>query len=233
MVTWHYWGCVLVSILPQALEHEEVVIQLKSEHAKQLSKQRLEFEEQVTALEATAAARLRALREADEQRARYPHTLYTMDHRLPKSATHRAAASAMDAAHAEHVAHLVAQHDQAVKDMQAYYNDVVRSNLDVIKALKQQLADASTTASGAVRAAAAAEAVQVAMAESLTKAQEKVKALEGVAHGAARDRASLRRTTKQLTKTSNVLKSRELQLEALQQDHEALQARYDALSRCV
>lgn len=54
----------------QALEHEEVVTQLKSEHAKQLSKQRLEFEEQVTALEAAAAARLRALREADEQHTR-------------------------------------------------------------------------------------------------------------------------------------------------------------------
>lgn len=57
--------------LLQALEHEEVVTQLKAEHAKQLSKQRLEFEEQVTAMEAAAAARLKALREADEQRARY------------------------------------------------------------------------------------------------------------------------------------------------------------------
>lgn len=139
----------------------------------------------------------------------------------------------MDAEHAAHVERLVAQHDQAVKDMQTYYNDVVRSNLDVIKALKQQLGDASKTAAGASRAAAAAEAAQAAMEGPLATANAKVEALKGAAHGAARDRALLKRTTKQLARATKVLQGRDLQLEALQQQHQALQMRCDALARCA
>ncbi len=54
----------------QDLEHEEIITQLKLEHAKQLSKHRLELEAQVTSMHATFAAQLSMLREEAETKAR-------------------------------------------------------------------------------------------------------------------------------------------------------------------
>lgn len=144
----------------------------------------------------------------------------------------RVVASTVDQQHEQHVHCLTAQHEQAISDMQTYYNDVVRSNLDVIKALKQRLGEAARTAAGATRAAAAAEAARAALEAPYKEAASEMETLRRAAQGAARDRALQRRTAKQLARAVGALRDKELQLEALQQQHEALQGQYDTLQRC-
>ncbi len=115
--------------------------------------------------------------------------------------------------------------------MQTYYNQVIHTNLDAIRALKQQLTDATTTASTATRAAQDAQAQVATLTKVLQEAQAQVAEFKGAAQGAARDRAALRRATRMLNKTSAALQQRELQAEALMQRHAVLQEEHDVLRR--
>ncbi|KAL4443289.1 hypothetical protein ABPG75_011026 [Micractinium tetrahymenae] len=200
----------------QELSAEELIKQFRLDNAKQASRMRQDFEGQARAIQAKYEAQLKALQQAAE--AHYATDL-----------------AELEEAKNAHIADLMARHEAAFRDMRAYYNQVTHSNLDLIKALKEEIADMK--AAEAAREKLVGDVVREnrRLAEPLAQAVQEADVLRQQVEGAERDRTLLAATKarlaaaeKQARATEWELEVTQQRLEKVQQERDELQHRFDA-----
>eukprot|EP00767_Chilomastix_cuspidata_P001720 gnl/Chilomastix_cuspidata/1843.p2 GENE.gnl/Chilomastix_cuspidata/1843~~gnl/Chilomastix_cuspidata/1843.p2 ORF type:complete len:481 (+),score=292.91 gnl/Chilomastix_cuspidata/1843:2669-4111(+) len=105
-----------------SLSHMDAVRSLKEEHLRASSLEREQFEDRLRAAQRRFDARAAQIREdADIRRKAELHEVEERKN--------------------EHIARLLAQHKASFEEIKAYYNDITESNLDLIKSLKEELAE--------------------------------------------------------------------------------------------
>ncbi len=103
------------------LAHEDAVRKLKLENAKEITKVRQEYELNAKGMDQMYENKLGILRESYSQK--HAHEVHEIEER--KNA---------------HIANLMRNHDAAFSEIKNYYNDITHNNLDVIKTLKDDIA---------------------------------------------------------------------------------------------
>lgn len=200
----------------QELSTEELIKQFRLDNAKQASRLRQEFEGQARAIQGKYEAQLAALQQAAE--AHYAADLADLEE--GKNA---------------HIADLMARHEAAFKDMRAYYSQVTHSNLDLIKALKEEIAEMK--AAEAAREKLVGDVVREnrRLAEPLAQAVQEADVLRQQVEGAERDRALLAATKARLAAAEKQARAAAWELEVtqqrlgrVQQDRDELQQRFDS-----
>ncbi len=104
------------------LAEEDLVRQHNLDHAKEITKLRQEFEANVNAIEQKYEKKMKVLKEDSEQRR--THEIHEIEER--KNA---------------HIDRLLKDHDIAFSEIKNYYNDITHNNLDLIKTLKEDVAE--------------------------------------------------------------------------------------------
>jgi hypothetical protein len=104
------------------LAHEDVVRQLKLEQAKEITKLRQEFELNAKEMQQKYEKKMKVLREDFEHRRK--HEIHEIEERKNT-----------------HVNQLMKKHDTAFSEIKNYYNDITHNNLDLIKTLKDDVAE--------------------------------------------------------------------------------------------
>ncbi|GIQ88215.1 growth arrest-specific protein 8 [Kipferlia bialata] len=102
--------------------HQDLVQNLQEEHLRSMSLLRRSFEEQLGVAQTDYEHKLHRYREDAEIRR-------------------RAEVHEVDERKNQHIRQLIAQHERAFAEIKAYYNDITHSSLDLIKSLKEELAE--------------------------------------------------------------------------------------------
>ena len=104
------------------LAHEDVVRQLKLEHAKEITKIRQEFELQAQELQQKYEKKMKILR--DDLELRRKQEIHEIEERKNT-----------------HINELMKKHERAFAEIKNYYNDITHNNLDLIRTLKEDVAE--------------------------------------------------------------------------------------------
>ena len=104
------------------LANEHFVRQLKLEHAKEITKLRQEFELQARELQQKYEKKMKILR--DDLELRRKQEIHEIEERKNT-----------------HINELMKKHERAFSEIKNYYNDITHNNLDLIKTLKEDVAD--------------------------------------------------------------------------------------------
>eukprot|EP01110_Echinostelium_bisporum_P009200 TRINITY_DN32607_c0_g1_i1.p1 TRINITY_DN32607_c0_g1~~TRINITY_DN32607_c0_g1_i1.p1 ORF type:complete len:150 (-),score=21.36 TRINITY_DN32607_c0_g1_i1:276-725(-) len=102
------------------LSHEDVIINLKQEHDKSITRIRQEYEVRVKEVSVKYERKMKALR--DDNEIKRKNEIHEVEERKNL-----------------HISDLVKKHDRAFHDIKVYYNDITLNNLELIKALKEQV----------------------------------------------------------------------------------------------
>ncbi|KAL4423403.1 hypothetical protein ABPG77_009981 [Micractinium sp. CCAP 211/92] len=194
----------------QELSAEELIKQFRLDNAKQASRLRQEFEAQARAIQGKYEAQLRALQQAAE--AHYAADLADLEE--VKSA---------------HIADLMTRHEAAFKDMQAYYSQVTHANLDLIKALKDEVAEMKAAEAAKEKLVGDVVRENRQLAEPLAQAVQAADSLRQQVQGAERDRSLLAATKARLAAAEKQARAAAWELEVTQQRLERVEQERDEL----
>lgn len=106
----------------QELAHEELIRQMKLEHAKEITKLRQAFDLQVRELEMKYDKKMKILRSDMELRRK--QEIHEIEERKNS-----------------HINDLMKKHERAFAEVKNYYNDITHNNLDLIRTLKDDVAE--------------------------------------------------------------------------------------------
>merc|ERR1711871_1834698 len=104
------------------LAHEDVIRELKQEHDKNITKLRQEYERTVKEMQQKYERKMRVLR--DELDLRRKVEIFEIEERKNN-----------------HINELMKKHEKAFGEIKNYYNDITHNNLDLIRSLKDEVAD--------------------------------------------------------------------------------------------
>eukprot|EP00891_Asterochloris_glomerata_P006792 jgi/Astpho2/6792/fgenesh1_pm.00103_%23_10_t len=194
----------------QELAHEEVVRQLQLEQAKQVTKLRQEVEQGARDLASKADRRMKALREDAELRRK--QDIHEVEER--KNA---------------HIQDLMKKHEKAFADIKNYYNDITHNNLDLIKTLKEDVAEMKKKEAQNEKLMYEIAQENKRLSEPLQKALKEVETLRTQVSNYDADKMALSQGKARLSHSHKQVKNLEWENEVLQQRLGNIQAERDAL----
>jgi hypothetical protein len=187
------------------LSHQDALKALRSEHERELTMMRQQYELQARELHASHEARHRSLRSELELRRRTE--LHEVEER--KNA---------------HISSLLLQHERQYASMKQYYNDITHNNLDLIKALKEELAELTKRGAASEKLMWEIAQENKRLSEPLQTALREVGALRAQLGDYDRDRQSL-------SLAKGRVDALEVQLRSVSWEHGLLEERFGAVER--
>ena len=192
------------------LAHEDMVRHLRLNHAKEISKIRKEFEDNARALQVKYEKKQRNLR--DEQDLRRKQEVHEIEER--KNA---------------HINELMRRHEKAFAEIKNYYNDITHNNLDLIKTLKDDVAEMKKKESANEKLMYEIAQENKRLAEPLTRALKEVETLRHQLADHDKDKASLAQTRARFAESERKLKNLEWEHEVMEQRFAQVEAERDDL----
>eukprot|EP00741_Cyanophora_paradoxa_P025209 tig00000350_g24334.t1 len=184
----------------QELAHEDYVKTLKLEHDKNITKLRQEFERTAKELQQKYEKKMKMLR--DELELRRKNEIHEIEERKNT-----------------HINELMKKHEKAFGEIKNYYNDITHNNLDLIKSLKEEVAEMKKKEAQNEKLMFEIAQENKKLSEPLAHALKEVDQLRHELHNYQKDKMSLQNA-----------KARLLQMEgqhkALQWEHEILEQRF-------
>lgn len=199
-----------MEIKEQELAHEDVVRQLKLEHAKEVTKLRQEYELNAKELQQKYEKKMKILR--DDLELRRKQEIHEIEERKNS-----------------HINELMKKHEKSFHEIKNYYNDITHNNLDLIKTLKEDVADMKRKEAKNEKLMYEIAQENKRLSEPLTKALKEVTSLTDQLSNYEKDKVSLQQTKSRLTDTDKQLKNLSWESEVLQQRFEKIQGERDEL----
>ncbi|GAB4818648.1 hypothetical protein N2152v2_005694 [Parachlorella kessleri] len=123
-----------------------------------------------------------------------------------------------------HIQNLMLTHEKAFRDMKAYYNEITHANLDLIKTLKEEIAELKRSEVKNEKLMHDVARENKRLTEPLSKAVQEVESLRQAVATAERNRGMLESTKSRLVTS-------EKRCRALEWENEVLQQRLDVVQR--
>uniref|UniRef100_A0A7S0X897 Growth arrest-specific protein 8 domain-containing protein n=1 Tax=Mantoniella antarctica TaxID=81844 RepID=A0A7S0X897_9CHLO len=180
------------------LAHEDVVRALKLEQAKEITKLRQEFELNAKETQQRYEKKMKVLREDFEHRRK--HEIHEIEERKNS-----------------HINQLMKKHDTAFSEIKNYYNDITHNNLDLIKTLKDDVAEMKKKEATNDQLMYEISQENKRLSEPLTKALREVDDLRKALASHDKDKQSLQHTKTRLSDTEKSLKNLEWENEVAAQ----------------
>ena len=192
------------------LAHEDVVRQLKLEQAKVTTMLRQEFEQNGKELQALYEKKMKTQREDLELQRK--HEIHEVEERKNT-----------------HINQLMKKHDVAFTEIKNYYNDITHNNLDLIKTLKDDVAEMKKKEATNDQLMYEISQENKRLSEPLTKALREVDDLRRQLASYEKDKASLTATKKRLADSEKSLKNLEWEHEVQTQRFAKVEKERDEL----
>lgn len=187
------------------LAHDELTAALKVEHERQLTRLRGEFEDRCRELEQRYERRMGEAR-AEAERRRQNEV---------REAEERKNA---------HIAELMQRHERAFAEMKAYYNGIFASNADLVRTLREQLAEARQREADHAKEVADVRGENRRMAEPLEQAQARAAQMAARAAELEKELSTLRSSKARVAQLDG-------QLRAVRWENEVLIQRFERVER--
>uniref|UniRef100_A0A7S0N549 Growth arrest-specific protein 8 domain-containing protein n=1 Tax=Pyramimonas obovata TaxID=1411642 RepID=A0A7S0N549_9CHLO len=182
------------------LAHEDVVRQLKLDNAKEITKLRQEFELNARELQNKYEKKMKMLR--DDLELRRKQEIHEIEERKNT-----------------HINELMKKHEKAFADIKNYYNDITHNNLDLIKTLKEDVAEMKKKEAQNEKLMTEIAQENKRLSEPLQKALKEVEMQRHQLANYEKDKTSLHLTKQRLVDTDKQLKN-------LEWDHEVITQRF-------
>ena len=192
------------------LAHEDVVRQLKLEQAKVTTMLRQEFEQNGKELQALYEKKMKTQREDLELQRK--HEIHEVEERKNT-----------------HINQLMKKHDVAFSEIKNYYNDITHNNLDLIKTLKDDVAEMKKKEATNDQLMYEISQENKRLSEPLTKALREVDDLRRQLASYEKDKASLVATKQRLADSEKSLKNLEWEHEVQTQRFAKVEKERDEL----
>jgi len=187
------------------LAHEEAVRTLKETHDKQITRIRAEFEQQAKELQGKYDKKMKNLREELEGRRKLE--IHEVEERKNF-----------------HINELMKKHEKAFGEIKNYYNDITHNNLDLIKSLKEEVAEMKKKEAANEKLMFEIAQENKRLSEPLTRALKEVELLRHELSNYDKDKLSLQNTKARLL----VLEDQNKQLSW---EHEVLVQRFSIVQK--
>ena len=187
------------------LAHEEAVRTLKETHDKQITRIRAEFEQQAKELQGKYDKKMKNLREELEGRRKLE--IHEVEERKNF-----------------HINELMKKHEKAFGEIKNYYNDITHNNLDLIKSLKEEVAEMKKKEAANEKLMFEIAQENKRLSEPLTRALKEVELLRHELSNYDKDKLSLQNTKARLL----VLEDQNKQLSW---EHEVLVQRFSLVQK--
>mmetsp|Transcript_35535 Transcript_35535/g.78843 ORF Transcript_35535/g.78843 Transcript_35535/m.78843 type:complete len:471 (-) Transcript_35535:833-2245(-) len=194
----------------QELHNQDLVRSLKLEHAKEITKLRQEFELQAKELQQKYEKKMKALR--DDLELRRKQEIHEVEERKNT-----------------HIHDLMKKHERAFAEIKNYYNDITHNNLDLIKTLKEDVAEMKKREAQNEKLMYEIAQENKRLSEPLTKALKEVELLRQQLANYDKDKSSLQQTKARLLNSEKQIKNLEWENEVLQQRFMKVQTERDEL----
>jgi len=192
------------------LAHEDYIRQLQLEHAKEITMIRKEFELNAKELQQKYEKHMKKMR--DELELRRKLEVHEIEDRKNS-----------------HIQDLMKRHEKAFADIKNYYNDITHNNLDLIKALKEDVAEMKKSEANSQKLMYEIAQENKRLQEPLQKALKECDMLRQQLHDYEKDKMSLSQTKARLGQTEKLLKNLEWEHEVFQQRFAQVQKERDEL----
>ena len=192
------------------LSHEDVVRQLKVDQAKEITVLRQEFEQNGKELQALYEKKMKTQREDLELQRK--HEIAEVEERKNT-----------------HINQLMKKHDAAFDEIKNYYNDITHNNLDLIKTLKDDVAEMKKKEATNDQLMFEISQENKRLSEPLTKALREVEDLRRRVATQEKDKASLQAAKKRAAETEKALKNLEWEHEVQTQRFAEVEKERDEL----
>mmetsp|Transcript_21580 Transcript_21580/g.35747 ORF Transcript_21580/g.35747 Transcript_21580/m.35747 type:complete len:503 (-) Transcript_21580:103-1611(-) len=187
------------------LSNEDVIKNLKLEHDKNTTKLRQEYERSARELQAKYDKKMKMLR--DELELRRKNEIHEIEERKNT-----------------HINELMKKHEKAFAEIKNYYNDITHNNLDLIKSLKDEVAEMKKKEAEQDKMMFEIAQENKKLTEPLQAALKEVEQLRQELRNYDKDKMSLSNSKARLLATETSLKN-------LQWEHEVLEQRFGQLQR--
>lgn len=187
-----------VELKEAELAHQEVIKQMRIDHAKEITKLRQKFELQAKELQQKYEKKMRIMR--DDLELRRKQEIHEIEERKNT-----------------HINDLMKKHERAFAEIKNYYNDITHNNLDLIKTLKEDVAEMKKREAQNEKLMYEIAQENRRLSEPLTKALKEVEALRQALATYEKDKLVLAQTKARLVGTEKQLKNLEWENEVLQQ----------------
>jgi hypothetical protein len=199
-----------LEIKESELAHEDVVRQLKLEHAKEITKLREAFEINAKELGQKYEKKMKLLR--DDLEIRRKQEVHEIEERKNT-----------------HINELMKHHEKAFAEIKGYYQDVTHNNLDLIKTLKEEVGEMKKKESANEKLMYEIAQENKRLSEPLVKALKENEALRSSLQNYDKDKISLAQTKARLLETEKQLKNLEWEHEVLVQKSSQVTSERDEL----
>ncbi|GMH43172.1 hypothetical protein BSKO_11094 [Bryopsis sp. KO-2023] len=194
----------------QELSHEHFVSGLSNQHSKELEKLRKEYQlEMSTAMENSEKKMANMRQEMAMQKKRDIHEVEERKN--------------------HHIETMMTKHTREYENMRYYYNDIISNNLDLIKALKEDITMMKQAELRSDKLMCSIVTEKKQMAVPLAKALKEVESLRQKLGQYNKDKVALSRTRARHADSEKKLKSLEFEHEVVQQRFEKLQKDRDQI----
>ncbi|KAG2441242.1 hypothetical protein HYH02_010085 [Chlamydomonas schloesseri] len=194
----------------QELAHQDIIRQLKLEHAKEITKLRQEFEQQAKDLQSKYEKKMKMLR--DDMELRRKQEIHEIEERKNT-----------------HINELMKKHERAFAEIKNYYNDITHNNLDLIKTLKEDVAEMKRREAANEKLMYEIAQDNKKLSEPLSRALKEVELLRQQLANYDKDKLSLGQTKARLLNAERQIKNLEWENEVLSQRFSKVQTERDEL----
>jgi chromosome segregation ATPase len=199
-----------VEIKESELSHQDTVRQLKLEQAKEITKLRQEYELQARELQLKYEKKMKILR--DDLELRRKQEIHEIEERKNS-----------------HINELMRQHERAFAEIKNYYNDITHNNLDLIKTLKEDVAEMKKREAQNEKLMYEIAQENKRLSEPLAKALKEVEALRSQLTNYEADKEALRATKVRLANAEKSIRNLEWEGEVAAQRFDKVQGERDEL----
>ena len=194
----------------QELTQEDIVRQLNLEHAKEITKLRQEFELNAKELQHKYEKKMKMLREDMELRRK--QEVHEVEERKNT-----------------HINELMKKHEKAFAEIKNYYNDITHNNLDLIKTLKEDVADMKKREASNEKLMYEIAQENKRLSEPLQNALKEVESLRHQLANYEKDKMSLEQTKARLAEATRQLRNLEWEYEVFTQKFTQVEKERDEL----
>eukprot|EP00736_Rhodelphis_marinus_P010730 Rmarinus@m.7847 len=192
------------------LSHEDIIKNLKQEHDKEITKLREEYERSARELQQKYEKKMKALREDLEMRRKLE--IHEIEERKNN-----------------HINELMKKHERAFGEIKNYYNDITHNNLDLIKSLKEEVAEMKKKEAQNEKLMYEIAQENKRLSEPLTRALKEVDHLRAELANYQKDKLSLSNAKARLLQLEESNRKLLWEKEVLEQRFEQLQKERDEL----
>eukprot|EP00898_Chlorokybus_atmophyticus_P003779 jgi/Chlat1/4401/Chrsp29S04617 len=189
---------------------DDSVRALRLEHAKEVTKLRQEFESNAKELHQKYEKKMKLLR--DEMELRRKQEVHEMEERKNS-----------------HINELMKKHEKAFAEIKTYYNDITHNNLDLIKTLKDGVAEMKRKEASNEKLMYEIAQENKRLSEPLSNALKEVEHLRHQLANYEKDKSSLAQTKARLSESEKQLRNLEWEHEVVEQRFARTQAERDEL----